>query len=99
MTAADGDSEGTPFALQQMMATGIACIATRHADVPFLFGDCNDLLVPERDANAIAARLCRYVECPELLIEDGCRLRRQISGSFNVQNCAMRLTAIYDSLL
>ena len=99
VTAADGDSEGTPFALQQMMATGIACIATRHADVPFLFGDCNDLLVPERDANAIAARLCRYVECPELLIEDGCRLRRQISGSFNVRNCAMRLTAIYDSLL
>lgn len=99
VTAADGDSEGTPFVLQQMMATGMPCIATRHSDIPFLFGDCEDMLVPERDAKAITARLCRYVEFPEILIEDGHRLRRQICGSFNVRNCAMSLSAVYDSVL
>jgi len=99
VTAADGDSEGTPFVLQQMMATGMPCIATRHSDIPFLFGDCQDMLVPERDAKAIVARFCRYVESPQKLIEDGCRLRRQVCSFFNVRNCTTRLGAVYDSLL
>lgn len=31
VTAADGDAEGTPFVLQQMMATGMPAIATTHS--------------------------------------------------------------------
>jgi colanic acid/amylovoran biosynthesis glycosyltransferase len=99
VTAADGDSEGTPFVLQQMMATGMPCIATRHSDIPYLFGSCEDMLVPERDAKAIAARFCSYVESPQKLIEDGCRVRKQICAFFNVRNCSTHLEAVYDSLL
>ncbi len=46
--AVDGDSEGTPFVLQQMMATAMPVIATRHADIPFILGDLHELLVEER---------------------------------------------------
>ena len=34
MTAADGDSEGTPMALVELAATGVILVTTRHADIP-----------------------------------------------------------------
>jgi colanic acid/amylovoran biosynthesis glycosyltransferase len=57
VTSAAGDAEGTPFVLQQMMATGMPAIATVHSDIPYLFGRQKHMLVPERDADAIANRL------------------------------------------
>ena len=36
VTAATGDAEGTPFVLQQMMATGMPAISTVHSDIPYL---------------------------------------------------------------
>ena len=41
VTAATGDAEGTPFVLQQMMATGMPAISTVHSDIPYLFGKHN----------------------------------------------------------
>ena len=64
VTAADGDAEGTPFVLQQMMATGMPAIATTHTDIPYLFGELGDSLVPERDVPAIARRLQHYADTP-----------------------------------
>jgi colanic acid/amylovoran biosynthesis glycosyltransferase len=98
VTAADGDSEGTPFVLQQMMATGMPVIATRHADIPYLFGEHRSLLVAERDSEAIAKRLVEYDRSPDLLAEHGRMLRRQIADHFDVRACAARLGEIYDTL-
>lgn len=98
ITAADGDAEGTPFVLQQMMATGMPAVATAHSDIPYLFGAHQHLLVPERNAAAIADRLQRYVDCPETLITDGITLREQIRSSFDVRKCAARLSELYDEV-
>ena len=98
ITAADGDAEGTPFVLQQMMATGMPAVATIHSDIPYLFGAHQHLLVPERDASAIADRLKRYVDCPDSLATDGVALREQICHSFDVRKCAARLSALYDEV-
>lgn len=98
VTAADGDAEGTPFVLQQMMGTAMPVVATHHADIPFLFGDLVHLLVPERDSAAIAARLIQYAETPRLLREHGCLFREQIAKSFDVCACASRLSDIYESV-
>jgi colanic acid/amylovoran biosynthesis glycosyltransferase len=98
VTAADGDSEGTPFVLQQMMATGMPVISTRHADIPYLFGEHESMLVAERDSKAIADRLIEYDRDADLLLEDGRRLRRQIAEHFDVRACAARLSAVYDTL-
>jgi len=99
VTSADGDSEGTPFVLQQMMATGMPCIATRHSDIPFLFGKHADQLIPERDANAIADRLVSYWERPEQLPEHGAALSDQIRTHLDVRVCASRLSDLYDEAL
>jgi len=96
--AADGDAEGTPFVLQQMMATGMPVIATLHSDIPYLFGEHKHLLVPERDASAIAHRLQRYADDPDALISDGTALRHQVHQFFDVRKCADRLSTLYDSV-
>lgn len=98
VTAADGDSEGTPFVLQQMMATGMPVIATRHADIPYLFGEHRSLLVEERDSRAIADQLTKYDSDADLLVDHGRLLRRQIAEHFDVRACAARLSEIYDTL-
>jgi colanic acid/amylovoran biosynthesis glycosyltransferase len=97
-TAADGDAEGTPFVLQQMMATGMPAIATAHSDNPFLFGDHAHLLVPERDASAIADRIRRYWDAPDTLVSDGTALRNQTRRVSDVRRCAARLSELYDSI-
>jgi colanic acid/amylovoran biosynthesis glycosyltransferase len=98
VTAADGDAEGTPFVLQQMMATAMPVIATVHSDIPYLFGEYKSGLVAERDAEAIAARLQEYAMRPQMLVEDGRALRERIRSAFNVKECAERLSGIYDQL-
>src|SRR4029078_11971010 len=47
VTSEDGDAEGTPFVLQQMMATGMPVIATAHSDIPYIFGPHQHRLIPE----------------------------------------------------
>jgi colanic acid/amylovoran biosynthesis glycosyltransferase len=99
VTASNGDCEGTPFVLQQMMATGMPAIATVHSDIPFIFGDLKHLLVPERDSGAIADRLQQYAEDPDRLISDGVAMRNRIRSAFDVRHCAARLAEIYQSLI
>ncbi len=98
VAAADGDAEGTPFVLQQMMATGMPAIATAHSDIPYVFGEHAHLLVPERDAVAIADRLQRYVDDPDTLVTDGTALRDRVRCAFDVRQCAARLSDLYDKL-
>jgi colanic acid/amylovoran biosynthesis glycosyltransferase len=98
VTSADGDAEGTPFVLQQMMATGMPIIATEHSDIPFIVGDQRHRLVAERDAEAIARRLEEYVEEPERLTLDGMKVRERIRTALDVRECASRLSGIYDAV-
>lgn len=99
ITATDGDSEGTPFVVQQMMATGMPVITTVHSDNPYLFGRHSHLLIPEQDAQAIAERIQDYVTHPDLLASVGATLREQISADFDIRFCASKLSDIYMSLL
>jgi colanic acid/amylovoran biosynthesis glycosyltransferase len=99
VTATDGDSEGTPFVLQQMMATGMPVIATDHSDIPLLIGDLSRNLVPERDAGAIADCIQRFWEDPALLVSEGELVHRRMQDHFEIRQCATRLANIYDEVL
>jgi len=98
VTAADGDAEGTPFVLQQMMATGMAVIATLHSDIPYIFGQRADLLVPEGNPGAIADHLQYYAEAPDRLVDDGTKLRDQACHFFDIRKCAAHLSDVYDAV-
>jgi colanic acid/amylovoran biosynthesis glycosyltransferase len=99
VTATDGDSEGTPFVLQQMMATGMPVIATDHSDIPFLLGDLSRTLVPERDVEGIADRIRGFWEDPASLVTEGEQLRRRMREHFEIRQCATRLADVYDEVL
>ncbi|HEY8469919.1 MAG TPA: glycosyltransferase, partial [Longimicrobiales bacterium] len=96
VTAQDGDAEGTPFVIQQMMATGMPVISTLHSDIPFIFGPYAHLLVPERSGQAIADRLLTYAEDPSRLTADGLRLASHIREALDVRRCAAALSDLYD---
>jgi colanic acid/amylovoran/stewartan biosynthesis glycosyltransferase WcaL/AmsK/CpsK len=98
VTASDGDAEGTPFVIQQMMATGMPVITTQHSDIPFVFGEYSHLLVPERDARAIVDRVQQYVDSPDRIPEDGSALNMQVRRHFDMRECAKALATIYDNL-
>lgn len=98
VTAADGDAEGTPFVIQQMMATGMPVVSTRHSDIPFIFGDYEHMLVAERDAGAIAQRLLRYVDDPDRVTEDGQLLKHQLRQRLDARDRARRLAELYARL-
>jgi len=97
VTAADGDAEGTPFLLQQMMATAMPVITTNHSDIPYVFGNLQHLLVSERDSRAIAYLLQGYAETPDRLAVDGMAFRSRICRAFDVHECASRLADVYDT--
>ncbi len=99
VTAKNGDAEGTPFVLQQMMATRMPAIATVHSDIPFLFGEHHSLLVPERNAEAIADRIRYYLDDPKRLETDGTKLYEQVHGRLNINHCARHLSELYDEVL
>lgn len=96
VTARDGDAEGTPFVIQQMMLSGMPVVSTRHSDIPFLFGDLADRLAPERDPEALADRLEAYAREPELIPADGQAMRARMLGCFDIRQSASHLADLYD---
>lgn len=57
-TAPDGDREGTPTVLVEAQATGLPCVATRHAGIPEMIPETNHkLLAPEGDIALLADSL------------------------------------------
>lgn len=72
ITAADGDCEGLPVAMQEAMALGLPVLATVHGGIPELIETGRSgLLVPERDVAALATGMTT-------LVTDGL-LRRSLS--------------------
>jgi len=98
VTASDGDAEGTPFVIQQMMATGMPVISTLHSDIPFIYGEHAHMLVPERSGQAIADRLMAYAEEPSRITADGLLLSKHIREKFDVRRCAASLSDLYDQV-
>lgn len=92
--------EGLPKVLLEAMACGRACIAT---DAPgcreaITDGD-NGLLVPVRDAQALAQALRHLLERPELRRRMGERGRERVEGQFSQERVIAETLDVYESLL
>jgi colanic acid/amylovoran biosynthesis glycosyltransferase len=72
VTARDGDREGSPVVLLEAQAAGLPVVATRHSAIPEIVADGQSgYLVPERDADALAARLRDLLANPARWAEFG----------------------------
>jgi glycosyltransferase involved in cell wall biosynthesis len=91
-------SEAFPNAVGEAMASGVACVATAVGDTARLVGDAG-LLVPPRDADALAAGIERLVRCSATRADLGARARRRIAAEFPIHEIAARYAAVYRELI
>ncbi len=97
---ADGDREGVPNALLEAMASGLPVCATQHGGIPeAVQHGVSGLLVPEGDADALAAQMLGLTESPEWYADMGAAAARRIADEFELGAQTRRLEAIYSETL
>jgi glycosyltransferase involved in cell wall biosynthesis len=87
----DGVGEGLPVALMEAMAHGKPVISTTHTAIPELVPD---ILVPERDAPALANAIATLADNPQVRREMGRRNRDIIARDFSNRNVESLLRAL-----
>jgi len=100
VTAADGDSEGTPVAILEASATGLPVIATRHAGIPdvVLNGETG-YLVEERDVDGMAEAMLRIASDSQLAGRMGAAGAAHIRENHTLQQSISRLNTILENAM
>jgi glycosyltransferase involved in cell wall biosynthesis len=92
----DGRREGIPVVLMEAMASGAPVIASRISGIPELVEDGrHGLLVPPRDARALADAIQQLCEDPELRRRLGCAGRQRVAEQFNMHENAAALAQLF----
>jgi colanic acid/amylovoran biosynthesis glycosyltransferase len=100
ITAAHGDQEGIPNSIKEAMCTGMPVVGTRHGGIPELVEDgVSGFLVPERDADALAARLDLLLDIPERWPAMGRAGRQKIEKEFDAERLNDRLVELYQNVV
>ena len=98
--AKDGDQDGIPVSLMEAMAYGVPCVSTEVSGVPELIEDGKEgLLVPEKDATALADALEKLVRAPELRERFGKAGRLKVEREFTLQGLVGKLGELYSGSL
>ncbi len=98
--AADGDREGTPVAILEALATAVPVVATRHAGIPELVADGESgYLVAEGDVAALAERIARLADRPDLRAAMGRAGRQRVARRHELERQTDRLVEIYRAAL
>lgn len=99
VTAADGNQDAPINVLKEAMALGLPVISTYHGGIPELVEhDVSGLLVPERDAEAIAQALTYLIEHPERWPAMGKAGRAYVEAHYDLNILNDRLAALYQQL-
>lgn len=100
VTAQDGDQDAPVNVLKEAMAMGLPVISTLHGGIPELVEDgVSGFLVPERDADAIAAKLSYLIEHPERWPTMGQAGRAFVEQHYDIHRLNDRLVQLYERLL
>lgn len=94
--ASDGRREVTPNALLEAMAMGCAVVSTPIGGIPEIIEDgVSGLLVPPRDAPALAAALARLGGDPALRARLGAAARARIEERFDIARNIRQYVALF----
>lgn len=98
ITAADGDSEGTPVAVLEAGASGLPVVSTRHAGIPdvVIEGETG-LLVDERDVDGMATQMLRLARDPQLAAELGRNAAAHVRRYFTMEQSIGHLQRVLDA--
>jgi glycosyltransferase involved in cell wall biosynthesis len=93
------DREGSPLAVLESMAAGKAIVATHVGGVPALLHDEEHaLLVPPRDASALAASVARLLRDEALRERLGRNARERQRRRFDISSTVSELEDLYEQL-
>jgi colanic acid/amylovoran biosynthesis glycosyltransferase len=100
VVARNGDEEGTPAILMEAMAMGLPVIATRHSGIPEVVENgISGMLVPERDAGALARGIADVADRPDRWLPFGRAGRARILAQHDIETLNDSLVTIYQGLL
>jgi glycosyltransferase involved in cell wall biosynthesis len=90
--------EGFPNAIGEAMACGVPCVATDAGDSRQLIGDTG-LIVPVRDAEALAANVLKLIDVgAEGRMALGALARQRISDRFGIAQVARQYEELYQEM-
>lgn len=99
VTAADGNQDAPINVLKEAMAMGLPVLSTYHGGIPELVQDgVSGYLVPERDSEALAARLGDLLNHPERWESMGQAGRAYVEAHYNINTLNDRLVQVYEQL-
>ena len=91
--------EVCPQALKEAMAMGLPVVGTYHGGIPEIITDGKEgFLVPEKDVDALAARLEYLIKHPEIWPVMGLRGRRKVEQKYEMEKENDRLEKIFQQL-
>jgi glycosyltransferase involved in cell wall biosynthesis len=92
VVAGDGDRDGIPNVLVEAAATGVPIVSTAVSGIPELVRDGDTgLVVPERDAEALASAIARLLDAPELRERLRTRARARVEECFDLRRNAVAI--------
>ncbi|MBL7768517.1 MAG: glycosyltransferase [Flavipsychrobacter sp.] len=96
VTAANGDSEGTPVAILEAAAAGLPVVSTRHAGIPDVILDGETgLLCEEHDLDTMISNMRKMLANPEMANAMGEKSRSRIATAFTLER---HIQCIFDSI-
>ncbi len=100
VTARSGDTEGVPNVLKEANARGVPVVGTRHGGITEIIEEGKTgLLVPERDAVALATAIERLIERPQLRARLGDAARDKMKREFDESRRIDVLESHYDDVI
>lgn len=95
VTAASGDSEGTPVAILEAGSMGLPVVATRHAGIPDVVVEGETgLLVDERDVAGMAQQMLTLGRDPQLAGQLGQKAAAHIRHYYTMEQSLSRLSRV-----
>jgi colanic acid/amylovoran biosynthesis glycosyltransferase len=99
-TGERNNKEGTPMAIVDAMATGMAVISTRHSDIPEIVHEgVHGYLADEGDEGSLADCIRKMLEHPEQLASFSEAGRAHVEEQFDARKQTAILEQYYDELL
>lgn len=99
VTASDGNMEGQGVVLLEAQGYGLPIVATKHnAFLETVLDGQTGILVPERDADALALALEHLIENPEFWEKMGRAGREHVKENYDIEILNRKLINIYERL-
>lgn len=96
----NGDRDGIPNVLVEAMAMQLPVVSTDISGIPELIEHrVNGLLVPQKNAEALADAIQELLDSPELRRQLGCVARERVCRDFDATRNILALKAAFDACL